>query len=192
MPKKFLRRHLSKSKNQTEHKHLRWLGPLLNDPYLLHINRHSVSLAFFVGLFTAFLPIPMQTLVAALLALLVRANLPISALLVWITNPVTMTPVLIFSFKLGSWILGTPPVDFHIHLTWEWFIEEGRRIFLPLFLGGFIAGLVAGLLGYLTIQLMWRWTVVRNWQIRRKNRLLPTWKPRNKAAKESEKTTDSE
>lgn len=188
MPKKFLRRHLSKAQKQTDHKYLRWLGPLLNDPYLLHINRHSVSVAFFVGLFSAFLPIPMQTVVAALLALLLRCNLPISVMLVWITNPVTMTPILIFSYQLGSWILGTAPVDFHIHLTWEWFNLEGRRIFLPLFLGGFVSGLVSGFLGYLAIQLLWRWTVVRNWEARRKIRMLPSWRPKlRRGPDESEK-----
>ena len=172
MPKKFLRRHLPKPNKPGEHKLPHWLQPLVADPYLLHLNRHSVSVAFFVGLFTALLPIPGQTLVATLLALVLRCNLPLSVALVWVTNPLTMTPVLILSYKLGSWVLGTPHVDMHFHLTWEWFSDQGKRIMAPLFTGGVIAGLACGGLGYLAIQGLWRWTVVRNWESRRKKRLI--------------------
>lgn len=172
MPKKFLRRHLPKPKKTGEHNLPRWLQPLVADPYLLHLNRHSVSVAFFVGLFCALLPIPGQTLVATVMALLLRCNLPLSVALVWLTNPLTMTPVLILTYKLGSWVLGTPPVDMHFHLTWEWFSDQGKRIMVPLFTGGVLGGLAVGALGYLTIQGLWRWTVVRNWENRRRKRLI--------------------
>ncbi len=69
---------------------LHFLGDLLHDPNLFHLNRHSVSVAFFWGLFIALLPIPGQMPVAAGAALLLRCNLPITVALVWITNPFTM------------------------------------------------------------------------------------------------------
>ncbi|HBD12270.1 MAG TPA: DUF2062 domain-containing protein, partial [Porticoccaceae bacterium] len=33
-----------------------------------------------------------------------------------------------------------------------------------------LVGLVAGLTGYITIRYLWRWKVVKNWEIRKKKR----------------------
>ncbi|MFA5493354.1 MAG: DUF2062 domain-containing protein [Porticoccaceae bacterium] len=173
MPKKFLRRYLKARRHQVGSRLPRWLGPLAADPHLFHLNRHSVSVAFFVGLFCALLPLPGQTLIAAPLALLLRCNLPIALALVWITNPLTMAPVLYLTFKLGSWILGTPQLDMAIHFDWAWISQQGRLILLPLVVGGVVAGLLAGATGYLVIRGLWRWTVVREWEARRRKRLPP-------------------
>jgi uncharacterized protein (DUF2062 family) len=69
MPKRFIRRYLPDSHKIRDHKQLRWLGKILEDPNLLHLNRYSVSGAVSVGLFVALLPIPFQMIIAALLAL---------------------------------------------------------------------------------------------------------------------------
>lgn len=177
MPRKLIRRLVPHPSTQASNRVLRWFGPLLRDPYLFHLNRRSVSLAFLVGLFCAFLPMPGQTLVAVPLALLVRANLPISVALVWLTNPVTMPPLLYLSYRLGSWILGSPPLDLHFHLEWAWFAQQGKAIIGPLILGSLILGILSGGAGFLAVRALWRWSVVRNWEARRKRRLLQ--KPTN-------------
>jgi hypothetical protein len=171
MPKKFLRRWLPHPTRHSQHRALRWLGPVLEDPNLFHLNRHSVSVAFFVGLFCAFLPLPGQTLIAALLALLLRCNLPISVLLIWVTNPLTMTPIFLLTYELGRWILDSPPVDFHFRLELDWFQEQGESLLMPLLLGSLLTGLLAGGTGYVIIHEIWRWTVIRNWEARKKRRL---------------------
>lgn len=173
MPKKLLRRYLKAPRRQVSSQLPRWLRPWLADPHLFHLNRHSVSMAFFVGLFCALLPLPGQTLIAAPLALLLRCNLPIAVALVWITNPLTIAPVLYLTFKLGSWILGTPDLDTAIHFDWAWISQQGELILLPLVVGGLVAGLLAGATGYLVIRGLWRWSVVRSWDARRKKRLPP-------------------
>lgn len=63
---------------------------------------------FAVGVFTSFLPLPGQMVIAALLALWLRCNLPLSIILVWISNPITMPAIFYSTYKLGAWILGTP------------------------------------------------------------------------------------
>ncbi|MEJ2176733.1 MAG: DUF2062 domain-containing protein, partial [Gammaproteobacteria bacterium] len=68
---------------------LRYFGDRIHDHHLWRVNRQSVSRATAIGLFCAYLPLPMQMLPAALLAIFFRANLPISILLVWISNPFT-------------------------------------------------------------------------------------------------------
>jgi len=55
-----------------------------------------------VGLFCAFVPLPIQMLLAAAAAIIFRVNLPISVGLVWITNPVTIPPMFYFCYKVGT------------------------------------------------------------------------------------------
>ncbi len=172
MPKLYLRRLTPWLKERADSPALRWLAPLLRDPYLFHLNRRSVSLAFLVGLFSAFLPMPFQTLVAAPLALLVRANLLISVALVWVSNPVTMPAMLYLCYRLGSWLLGNPALELQFQLEWAWFAQQSRAIVKPLVLGSVVAGLAAGGAGFLAIRVLWRLSVVNNWETRRKRRLL--------------------
>jgi len=146
---------------------LHFLGDLLHDPNLFHLNRHSVSVAFFVGIFVAFIPMPMQMAVAACLALALRCNLPISVALVWISNPVTMPAMFFATYQLGRWLLGVPPVSVSLELSWSWLTNEFGLIWKPLLAGSLLSGLVLGTLGYVTMQLFWRWTVVKSWRRRR-------------------------
>ena len=88
-------RKLIPSRNKLrEFSALRPVAHLLNHPELWHLNRRGVSGAAFVGLFSAFIPVPSQMLLAAIIAIYVRVNLPISVALVWITNPITIPPMI--------------------------------------------------------------------------------------------------
>lgn len=169
MPKKFFRRWTPSARHR-DHRFLHFLRPLMEEPNLFHLNRHSVSVAFFVGIFCAFLPIPGQTVVAILMALLFRCNLPLSVALIWISNPLTLAPLFYLTFELGRWLLDSPPMDFSIRLSWEWFDRQGRSLIAPLVLGSLLCGLVFGAIGYLAINQLWRWQVVRNWEKRKKRK----------------------
>ena len=78
MPRRLFKRYMPDPEDLKGHPTLRHLGQVLHDPNLWHLNRHSVSRAMAMGLFAAFIPIPMQMLLAASLAVISRANLPIS------------------------------------------------------------------------------------------------------------------
>jgi len=145
-------------------------GTLLHDPNLLHLNRRSVSMAFFVGLFFAFVPLPTQMIMAAAVAILVRCNLPISVGLVWITNPFTMAPMFYFAYKVGAWILDTPEHAFTFELSWEWLGTELEAIWQPFLLGSTVSGLFFGALGYGTIRLLWRLHIISTIQKRKRRR----------------------
>ena len=154
-----------------EHRSVRVFGSLLHDPNLWHLNRRSVTVAFFLGLFIAFVPIPTQMLLAALAAIVFRANLPIAVMLVWITNPITMPAIFYFTYKLGAVAMGIPPNTFHFELSWAWLAEEFTYLWRPLVLGCFLTGLLAGLLGAASIHILWRVNVVRRWRKRQESRL---------------------
>lgn len=172
MPKKFFKRFMPHHEKIHSHKGLRVLGPLLHDPNLLHLNRRSVSGAVGVGLFLAFVPVPFQMLLAAISAIAIRINLPITVAMVWITNPITIPPMFFFAYKVGTWLLGTPKQDFNFELSWTWITESLGTIWEPFLLGCFFVGSIAGLLGSVLIRALWRLKVQQSWRERRQKRLL--------------------
>lgn len=149
-----------------EHKHLKCFGTLLHNPALWHLSHYSVAKAFAVGLLFAWVPVPFQMVLAAGGAILVRANLPISVALVWLTNPVTMPPMFYGAYKLGAWVMNTPEQDFQFELSLEWLTSGMAAIWQPFLLGCAILGVVCSVLGYFGIKLTWRWIVIRKWQRR--------------------------
>ena len=171
MPKKFLKRFLPDHDKIRRHETLnRLFGKLLHDPNLLHINRRSVSGAFFVGLSMAFVPVPFQMVLAAGLAIYFRVNLPVSVGLVWITYPLTMPPMYYFCYELGHLIFGGTLQDVHFELSIEWLQTVLGGIWQPFLLGSFIAGMVSASIGMITVRLLWRLQVVRRWQKRKDKR----------------------
>lgn len=150
-----------------QHKHLSWLGSHLHEPNLWHLNRKSVSRAFMVGLFCAFLPIPFQMVAAAVLAIFVRSNLPISIGLVWVTNPITMPPIFYFAYLVGDFFIGSSDQSIEFEMSMEWLTKSLSLIWWPLLFGSVICGIVFGILGYLCIQWFWTWHVGRSWKRRR-------------------------
>lgn len=171
MPRKFLKRHLPDHDKIRQNETLnRLFGTLLHDPNLLHINRRSVSGAFFVGLAMAFVPVPFQMALAAGLAIYLRVNLPISVALVWITNPVTMPPMYFFFYEVGQLILGGTLEDIVFEASFEWLQTVLEEIWQPFLLGSFVVGIITSSLGYLVVRLLWRLQVVRRWQKRKDKR----------------------
>ena len=170
MPRRFIKRYMPDEKTIREHPSLGRLGSALHNPNLWHLNRTSVSLAFLVGIFCAFLPIPMQMMVAAFLAIVLHSNLPISVGLVWITNPLTMPPIFYFTYRVGNWLLGSAGQDIEFTLTLEWITRELSRIWWPLLFGSLVCGVVFSVMSYLSVRWLWAWHVGKNWRLRGERR----------------------
>lgn len=170
MPRKIIKRFMPDVETIRTHKHLQIFGTLLHDPNLWHLNRHSVSTAFAIGLFMAFMPMPFQMMAAAPLAIFFRANMPIAIALVWVSNPVTIPPIFYFCYKIGAWTLGLPPMEIDIELSWEWLTRGMLAIWQPFLLGCFIIATVSSITGYIAIRGFWRWHVMREWQQRKERR----------------------
>ncbi|MEC8442979.1 MAG: DUF2062 domain-containing protein [Pseudomonadota bacterium] len=170
MPKKLFKRLFPSPEQVKRKRSLRFLSPLFSKPNLWHVNRRAVARAFLIGVFTAFLPLPFQMGIAAFLAFYINANVPISIGLVWISNPVTIPPIFYFTYLLGSELLGVPPGDFTIELSWHWVLHELSRIWAPLFVGSLTAGIILAVLAYFTMHLVWRAQVIHNWKQRKLKR----------------------
>lgn len=166
MPRKVIKRYMPDHETIRRHKSLRFLGDVLHQPALWHLNRHAVAGAFFIGLMVAFVPVPFQMLLAAVLAILLRVNIPIAVALVWITNPFTMPPLFYFAYRVGRWALAAPPHDFHFEFSWHWLLHGLNHVWQPFLLGCFILGLLSGVCGYFFVQLAWRLYVNYKWRRR--------------------------
>jgi len=172
MPRKLFKQWSPHPSRILSYPGLRFLGKLLHDPNLFHMNRHSVAEATFLGVFLAFLPIPGQIPLAAAGALLLRCNLPIAVALVWITNPVTFAFIFYGCYKLGLWILNAQPQSIEFELSWQWMSSHFLPIWPPLVLGCLITALFLSCAAYLTVQWSWRWHISRKWLARKEKRAL--------------------
>lgn len=170
MPKKFFKR-FSPSQDVIRRIPLlpRFMA-LFKGPNAWHMNRRSVARAALIGIFSAFLPIPFQMVVAAFLALCFKANIPIAVGLVWISNPITIPPIFYATYQLGTLILDTPSREFSIQLSVEWFFSELINIWQPMLIGSLAAGMVFAIIGYISVRIMWRVHVVNQWRRRGQRR----------------------
>jgi len=170
MPHKFLKKYSPTPQAIRDNKALSFLGESIHQPYLWHMNRNSVARAFAIGLFCAWLPMPLQTVVAAIFAIFYRAHLPLSVALVFVTNPVTIPPMFYFAYKLGSMILGLDPQIVSMNLGWEWFTTTLGEIWQPLLFGCIMLGIISSATGYFAIHSIWRQSIRRRWKDRREAR----------------------
>ncbi|HAQ49215.1 MAG: DUF2062 domain-containing protein [Glaciecola sp.] len=170
MPKKFINKFLPDHKTIREQKFLKLFGSMFQDPNLWHLNRHSASGAFGIGLFFAFWPVPFQMWLSAFAAIPLRVNLPLSIATVWLTNPLTMPPIFYGAYKVGAWVLGTDVREFEFQLSWEWLMGSVNTIGPAFLLGCMICSVVFGSLGYATMSFLWRRSVIKSWQARRAKR----------------------
>lgn len=170
MARKFIKRIIPDPNWIKQQHSLRFLGSWIHDPNIWHLTRYSVAKATFIGLFVAFIPFPTQMLIAALLAVMFRANMAICVALVWLTNPVTMAPVFYVAYKVGAAVLGTSANHFHFELSWEWVTGGLANIWEPFLLGCLLCGLFSGLLGSSLVRWLWRWHTMHRWQERSRKR----------------------
>jgi hypothetical protein len=156
MPKKFFKKYIPTPEQIRSMESLRFLGTLIHDPNLWHLNRRSVAGAFAIGLFTCFIPLPGQMVVAALMAIIFRVNLPIAVALVWVSNPVTMPPMFYLAYEVGAKVMGVKLQHFSFEFSLDWlFLELGSR-WRPFLLGCLIMASLSSLAGFITIRVLWR------------------------------------
>jgi hypothetical protein len=154
-----------------DHPRLHRLGHLLHDAALWSLNRHTVSGGVGLGLFIAFVPVPLQMVVAAVVAVATRVNLPITVAMVLVTNPLTVPPLYWVAYEVGAIMLQRPPLGLDGIPGLSWFLDAIGQIWQPLLLGLLIFGAGAGAIGYASVRVLWRVEVSRRWARRRRQRI---------------------
>jgi uncharacterized protein (DUF2062 family) len=163
--KRWLKGIMPKPREILDSKYLRVFGTLLQDPNLWHLNRRSASGAFAVGLFIMYLPPLGQMFMAAAAAIKLRVNLPIAVSLVWVSNPITIPPMFYLAYVIGAALLGRQIRTFEPAFWLDW--HNWLGVVEPVLLGSLICATFCSVAGYLTIQILWRWSLMRQIQRRR-------------------------
>ena len=176
--RRIIKRRFLKSRELKNHRILGYFGEAFDRRQLWHVTRHSVAKAVAVGIFAAYLPIPFEMIVAAVLAFILKANLPISVLLIWISNPFTWAILWGPPYMLGAALLGQPeePIE---AMTRDW-IEQHYEALL---LGCSLTGAAMAVAAYFSILLLWRMDVIKQWEIRREMREKTHLYPRERKKK---------
>ncbi len=99
---------------------------------------------------------PFEMIPAALLSILLRGNLPIAILGVWVSNPFTWVPMYFPGYWLGSVLLGTAPLSIN-DLSMDLLAHQ----LAALWLGCTLVGLIVAALAYGLTQLIWRIHIIR-------------------------------
>jgi len=167
MPRRFFRRVSGGYLRNDRPWYLKPFDVLIAHQAYFAASRRSIAGAIWTGLFVALLPIPGQTIIALLVALVLRVNLPIAAIATWITNPITMVPIFYWEYTLGTVILQMPPQPFNIDLSLDWVTNGFGGIWKPLALGSFITATLVASLAYVGISVVWRWMVIYRFKRRR-------------------------
>jgi uncharacterized protein (DUF2062 family) len=162
------------------HRWLQWCAPVLSHPRLWHLHRRAVALGVAIGLVTGLIPGPIQMLLAAIIAIPLRANIPAAMFTTLYTNPFTFVPLYILAYNIGRLVTGdASPLAIPPDTPWSW---EGLKAALPnlmswvasmgdtLLVGLAIQCCLFAITGYLTTMLAWRVAVTWAWRTRHARR----------------------
>jgi hypothetical protein len=153
----------------------RWLKPFgqrIAHSELWRFTRRSVPRAVFAGLFIGiFLMVPgLQIVGAALLAMPMRANIPIAAAMTFLSNPLTTPFFLYAAIDVGGRIGFKTDLASFVALRGEsvsqwlqWLWSDAAPALVA---GLFLIGLGVALIGYIVSLVVWRWWVGRKWRQR--------------------------
>ncbi len=180
MPKKRLKALLPTPEKLMESRSMKYFAPHLVDARLWQFNRKSLNKAVYIGVLSAFFPLPGQMLLALIGALVFRANVPMALGLTWITNPVTTLPVFYAAYYVGATILGEPMIslrligkmvaDFSL-----WILADGANPFVTyqgsvsitaFCLGLVLMAIVTSIICGLAFNVIWRYKTIISWQKR--------------------------
>ena len=185
MSKNRLKKLLPTPEKILESRLLKLFAPHLGDPRLWHFNRHSLNKAVYIGVLSAFFPLPGQMLLALIGALIFRANVPMALGLTWITNPLTTLPVFYAGYYVGAKIIDVPMISLRLigRMITDfslWILSDGANPFITykgaVSLTAFCVGLtilaiITSIVCGLAFKGIWRYKTVANWQKRHKDAL---------------------
>ena len=136
--------------------------------HYLATNRRMVARAVFIGIFIAFIPMPMQMLAVLAFMPLLRFNVPIALAMCWLSNPFTMPPMYYMEYLTGTFLLGIEVVD--VEMSIEWFSENIDDIFIPLYVGTFFFSSISSSLAFWAVNHFWHGSVHKDRKLHRHHR----------------------
>lgn len=158
----WLTRHIPRRESIHHFRLLRPFAPHLSQPALWRMTRRSVPRGVALGIFVGVLIPIMHTMIAAVLAIPLRANVAIAAAFTLVVNPLTMGPLYYAAYRIGSWELHHDSSLVNPAAAERFSGELSRMLFWiheasgPIALGVLTIAAAAAVVGYLCSALVWR------------------------------------
>ena len=150
------RGRLSRSRLRGTWLHLR-LGDRLLDKTLWKPNRESIARAWLVGFPLTVIPfLPLQSVLACIVAIFVRGNLLLCIALQFLSTPLTAPVHLPACYFVGEVVRGNRPAA-----VWHEVTHSPAGVFtgdslVSLYLGAVVLGVTIGLIGYFGLRKFWQ------------------------------------
>lgn len=148
----------------------RFLAPVAHrvlSPELWRFTRRSVPRGVALGLFAAFIFPLGQILISTFLALPARANVPLAALVTFVTNPFTLPFWLVIANRTGDFVLhfgAAAPAVVNAKVAssgaWVWF-ADAYEVAGATLVGYLVLSFVTPVIGYVLSGWVWRAIVSR-------------------------------
>jgi uncharacterized protein (DUF2062 family) len=182
MPRKYIRKLMPSADKVREIRVLGLFGETLFHPALWHLHRRSAAGGVAIGLFCGLIPGPLQMLAAAIACVVFRVNLAVALVTTLYTNPITIVPLYLIGYQIGSLATGaglghppTPPpawdwsaIGASFEALGTWMLSLGT----PLALGVFLLACILSALGYFVVRAGWSVYLRRAWLRRQRRRSL--------------------
>ena len=144
---------------------MRVFGERLADPKLWTLTRRGVCAGFGAGLSICFVPLPVHTLLAVLVGVTWRINIPAIIATTLLMNPLTMVPVFYAAYRIGAVVVGAPAGHhFGFQLSWDWLQHGLGPLWRPFLVGCLLCSVTCGVGGWLSLEFLWRWHVLHRRQ----------------------------
>ena len=173
---RWLKGHIPTRDTIDRYRLLRPFASHLRHPSLWRLNRRSVPRAVALGLFVGVIIPVLHTFIAAILAIPVRANVAIAAVLTLVVNPLTIGPLYYAAYRIGSWELHHDTSLVSAEAAERFSSELSRMLFWlhhasgPIAVGVLTIAVGAALAGFLTSTFAWRLWSGSRWRQRRRIR----------------------
>ncbi|HRK15189.1 MAG TPA: DUF2062 domain-containing protein [Prosthecobacter sp.] len=140
---------------------MRWFARHFLDKRVWRPTQHTLAGGAAVGLFICMQFLPVQMPFAVIVAAIFRVNIPIALAMCWLTNPLTMPPLIPLEYAVGKWVLSwfsavpaTPfPTELPESLAGTWLaLKEHTPV---MFFGGVIIGGLLAPAGYIITWMSW-------------------------------------
>lgn len=142
-------------------------------PELWYFNRKSIAIGAAIGVFCAFIPLPIQLPIVFLSAWLLKYNLPVALAMTFITNPITAYPIFHLSYRLGNWLLNDQDAAVFKEETLQSIFDQALDVILPATIGSLFVGLSLSIVTYWVIKIVWQLYIKYKWYHRCSQRSEP-------------------
>lgn len=169
---RWVKGHIPTRETIHENPLLRPFANQLASSSLWRMNRRSLPRAVALGLFVGVIIPFMHMVIAAILAIPLRANVAVAAAVTWVVNPFTIPPLYYAAYRVGSWELHYDASLVSAESARQFSSELSRMLFWlhhasgPIAVGVLTIAATMAALGYFGSLLAWRFRAGNRWRSR--------------------------